>query len=322
LNDPAQDTGSGRGAISAPWRSFASVCLRLVEKFALPIALVLAPLLYQGQVAKQAQEEQKFQLYTNLLSKREEADSAVRMGLFDKLIGTYLERSPGDPGKKLVQLEMLALNFHDALNLNPLFWELGRAIDRMPRGPGRVELVERLDRVAEQVKARQAEMLSIDAFRRMIPVNLTLVDDGSGTQSFPTKPWSDDFEAPFINAAGRQEPHKTCQFKLIVSQKDAKERRVWVEVQPSNCEHKTIGFWVDLYDFPLTNFSRISRTERVAVTLHSYDEDRRFAVLEFLYFPSSRSAAKDKPYVDDLLTRLRAPDAAEAAVPGASAARR
>ena len=155
----------------------------LAEKFALPVALVLLPIIYQAGAAylawssdkaateqtkivteakeRKDQQDQKFQLYTTLLSKREEADAAVRRGLFEKLMGTYLEANPTDPHKKLVELELLALNFHDALNLNPLFWELHRLIEQMPRGERREELREQLDWVAKQVKDRQATVLEI-----------------------------------------------------------------------------------------------------------------------------------------------------------------
>jgi hypothetical protein len=67
------------------------------------------------------------------------------------------------------------------------------------------------------------------------------------------------------------------------------------------------GFWVDPFDFPLVNFSRVSPSERVAVMLDSYDDPKGTARLVLLYFPSSRSAAKDKPYIDDLVNTLLRP---------------
>jgi hypothetical protein len=46
------------------------------------------------------------------------------------------------------------------------------------------------------------------------------------------------------------------------------------------------------------------------------------ARIVFLYFPSSRSGAKDKPYLDDLMARLVHSDAkAAASSPAASAAK-
>jgi hypothetical protein len=64
--------------------------------------------------------------------------------------------------------------------------------------------------------------------------------------------------------------------------------------------------WVDPYDFPLTNFSRVSRSERFSLVLDRYKptDDGGTARLVLLLFPSSRSGAKDRPYIDDLVARL------------------
>ena len=115
----------------------------VLQTLAMPIALVTLPLLYQWKAAendeknrddsrRREQAEQQFRLYTDLMSKREESDTAVRRGLFDKLMGTYLAPTPGDVGKRLVALELLSLNFHDSLNLSPLFWELAADIGKAP----------------------------------------------------------------------------------------------------------------------------------------------------------------------------------------------
>ena len=129
-----------------------------IEKCALPFALMAGPFIFQSMAANEAaakrvadqkrasaelavvqereRAEQKFQLYINLLSKCEESDTTMRLGLFSNLIGNYLERDAKEFGKKLTQLELLLLNFHDSLNLNPLFWELQRRIGEAAKGPG------------------------------------------------------------------------------------------------------------------------------------------------------------------------------------------
>ena len=57
----------------------------------------------------------------------------------------------------------------------------------------------------------------------------------------------------------------------------------------------------------------------VQVVLYRYNNqpDFKTATLVFLYFPSWRSGAKDKPYLDDLLARLAHPPGS---APAASAA--
>lgn len=66
----------------------------------------------------------------------------------------------GDIDQQLVELELLAANFHDSLNLSPLFRQLRRQIDaQAPKN--QVDLMQRLERVASDVKDRQIEALEL-----------------------------------------------------------------------------------------------------------------------------------------------------------------
>lgn len=281
----------------------------------MPIALVTLPLLYQWKAAendeknrddsrRREQAEQQFRLYTDLMSKREESDTAVRRGLFDKLIGTYLAPTPGDLGKRLVALELLSLNFHDSLNLSPLFWELANDIGKTPAGKSRDEFSEHLDRVASQVKTRQASLLEVDGRRQDFDVDLNHSFNGADAPTFQVK-------APRVrddSHNGAEPPPR--EFEVSVVAHDPLHRRLKLTISSPGL--KTLAFWLDPYDFPLVNFSRISRDERIAVVLHRYNNRPEFmsASLVFLYFPSWRSGGKDKPYLDDLIARLAQPSKA------------
>ena len=298
----------------------------MLQTLAMPIALVTLPLLYQWKAAendeknrddsrRREQAEQQFRLYTDLMSKREESDTAVRRGLFDKLIGTYLAPTPGDLGKRLVALELLSLNFHDSLNLSPLFWELANDIGKSPAGKARDEYSEHLDRVASQVKVRQAALLEVDGRRQDFDVDLNHEFAGSDAPSFHVK-------APRVrddSSGGGAEPPPR-EFDVAVVAHDPVHRRLKLTITSPGL--KTLAFWLDPYDFPLVNFSRISRDERIAVVLHRYNNRPEFmsASLVFLYFPSWRSGAKDKPYLDDLIARLAQPPKAVTQSGAASAA--
>ena len=292
----------------------------------MPIALVTLPLLYQWKAAendeknrddsrRREQAEQQFRLYTDLMSKREESDTAVRRGLFDKLIGTYLAPTPGDLGKRLVALELLSLNFHDSLNLSPLFWELANDIGKTPAGKSRDEFSEHLDRVASQVKTRQASLLEVDGRRQDFDVDLNHSFNGADAPTFQVK-------APRVrddSHNGAEPPPR--EFEVSVVAHDPLHRRLKLTISSPGL--KTLAFWLDPYDFPLVNFSRISRDERIAVVLHRYNNRPEFmsASLVFLYFPSWRSGGKDKPYLDDLIARLAQPNKAlTPAAPAGSAA--
>jgi len=83
------------------------------------------------------------------------------------------------------------------------------------------------------------------------------------------------------------------QRRLLVIVKDVATQRAW-------------SFWVDPYDFPLANFTQVSRDERFALLLDSYDDGHGYAKFRLAYFPATRSGAKDRPHVVDILSRLAA----------------
>jgi hypothetical protein len=280
----------------------------------------MAPLLYQRQVAKDAeqarqdanqraeqaridadrlaQREQSYRLYTEMINRREEADTALRRELFTRLMGNYLDPQTRNVEQRLVALEMLSLNFHDTLHLSPLFAELDGLIGLEPR-PRRNRLLAELDRIVSQVKVRQAATLEIDGAKHEWAIQLTDLYDGS-------LPLSERFSLPRPGqpptAAG---PAARREFVVDTISHDPLRRRLYVVVSsPDGGVDRPLGFWIDPYDLPLLSFGRLSATERFAVLLDHYDPNVGFAVLRLIYFPSTRSAAKDRPYIDDLINRL------------------
>ena len=62
------------------------------------------------------------------------------------------------------------------------------------------------------------------------------------------------------------------------------------------------GFWIDPFDFPMVNFTRLSRSERVSVLLQRYEP--RQASVRIIYFASARIGVKDKPFIEDVISEL------------------
>ena len=89
-----------------------------------------------------ANEAQNYRLYTELLSKREDAESALRRDMFMAILEKFFqvgtsEGSKADMDKQLLKLEMLALNFGESLSLSPLFIATDRAIAGLPDPSGK-----------------------------------------------------------------------------------------------------------------------------------------------------------------------------------------
>lgn len=251
-----------------------------------------------------ARAENRSRLYTEMLAKREEADAAVRQGVFDKVMGSYLSPTHGDLQSKTVALELLALNFHDAVNLSPLFWQLDREVSAGPDAQ-RPWLQSELQRIALEIKNRQVALLMPDEHPRPVLVDLRRVVAGGDTFDITVR--LNDPAAP----TGLGE--RSRRFKVDVIGTSPAQRRLQVQVEELRSDFDAAAeqqrrfweFWVDPYDFPLVNFTRLSRDERFAVILDAYQHGA--ATLRFLYFPSSRGGSKDKPYIEDVWAAMRGP---------------
>jgi hypothetical protein len=63
------------------------------------------------------------------------------------------------------------------------------------------------------------------------------------------------------------------------------------------------NFWVDRFDFPLIDNTRLSSDERCAVALSQLTDDGLVQVA-LAYFPGSRASLKEKPYYDEIMNAL------------------
>src|SRR4030081_3412441 len=65
-------------------------------------------------------------LYSELTSRREESESALRKDMFTSIINSFLRSGPATLEQKMLNLELLVYNFHESLNLKPLFLHIER----------------------------------------------------------------------------------------------------------------------------------------------------------------------------------------------------
>ena len=273
----------------------------LIATLAIPAALGLVAHQYQQSQAERQIADARLRLYTELLSKREEADTAVRRGIFDKVLERYL--APGDQGlqAKLVALELLATNFHDSLDLSPLFWQIGRELERAPKNE-RTRLSHELARIADGVKDRQISGLELGSGAQGQASKLV----GLRLDALTTENGKPDIDAALDPFAPRGRT-LTRHLKLWITAHDAPRRRVWaiVDARANQGEKdQRWVFWIETFDFPMVNFTRVSRSERFTVVLQEYDPETVNAKVRLIYFPSARVGAKDKPFIDDVISDL------------------
>src|SRR5687767_3390278 len=86
-------------------------------------AIAVALLGYYTSSILRSSEEQttKQRVYTELTTSREQAESILRKDMFLSIIETFQRPESSSVEAKMLNLELLTYNFHDSLNLKPLF---------------------------------------------------------------------------------------------------------------------------------------------------------------------------------------------------------
>jgi hypothetical protein len=319
---PEKKDGSGGGKA---W-------IELVKVLALPLVTLVLGFWFNASLNDRQQRDTNIRLYTEMQGRREEADSNLRKDMFNSILQTFMTRDPGSRitseeviRQQTLSLELLAANFHESLDIAPLFKDVERRIAVEERATN-AELRQRLESVALQVIERQlttvADVGSVErgdtitgrlkdveaaAFlmfgARTVPNQA--IQPGEGVSRLCMTMTADDGSTHYrqftLEANGLDEGQREVLVRLVVSKLITEE-----ECQDATLDLVANGevdtnFRVGLFDFPMIDNTRLSNSERAAVSLTALTPD--VVSLKVAYFPASRASLKDKPYYDEV-TRL------------------
>jgi hypothetical protein len=260
----------------------------------------------------QQQTDTNQRVYAELMGKREEADVQLRKDMFKSIIDTFLTSTAGQPREDVLKLELLAYNFHDSLDLGPLFKQVYQQIDEhVLTQREKKSYLERLQRVAAVVTGRQISALKEPGQAEERPVDL---------QEFGKKPggitvYEGDMQLPVMGELNKNTTDPDYQprhFVLDLLRPDPKSREIDVRLRvtaPGSSDIKNPevdkNFWVGFFDFPMIDNTRLSHDQRCAVVLNEYDPESNFAQVTIVFFPGDRASLKEKPYYDEVLHTLR-----------------
>jgi hypothetical protein len=265
-------------------------------------AIAVASLGFMGSrtVERQQSAQERIRLYSELMTRREESEATLRKEMFQSIIGSFFEIQSASLETRLLKMELLAQNFHEALNLTPLFKHIGREIASARLGPReRREYETRLSELAREVTRKQ--LIVLEAGGRRHDWTLLLSDsllDGSAAEQLP------DAELTLDGVKRR--------FRLTLSRADPalRELRASLEVEtpaqpsvaPEQTGRYTAEFDIGFYSTPMIDNLRLSNDQRVAVVLTDMNQDG--ASLSLVYFPGSRASLREKPYYEEILQKL------------------
>jgi hypothetical protein len=246
-------------------------------------------------------------LYSELTSRREESESALRKDMFTSIINSFLGAGPQSLEQKLLNLELLVYNFHESLNLKPLFLHIERLIRQ---SPDRREMMTRLERVAEEVAQKQ--MLVIDEGGRSFDATVN-----AKTLSFPST--DGQGEVPFIAKDLVVDGIKrNFRLEVLGATTDLEQLQMRVTVRTEEnggTETTATEFWLGEFDFPMIDNIRLSHDQRLAVVMNAFDASSGLADLTVAYFPGKYAGLREKPYYDEVLQKLLAANRTAAVSP-------
>ncbi len=265
-------------------------------------AIAVASLGFMGSrtLERQQSNEAKLRLYSELMTRREESEATLRKEMFQSIIGSFFDSQSASIEAKTLKMELLAQNFHEALNLAPLFKSLRREIAVAPvPARERRDYEARLSELAREVTRKQ--LIALEAGGQRFDWTILLSDslvNGLTSQTL------EDVELTLDGIKRR--------FRVTIYQADTAQRDLKVGLEIETPEQRgvtsisagrySVDFDVGFFSTPMIDNTRLSNDQRVALVLT--DMNPAGANLSLIYFPGSRASLREKPYYEEILRKL------------------
>jgi hypothetical protein len=259
------------------------------------IALTVLGFITSSALSQRQAIDTNTRLYTELMSRREESESALRKDMCVSIINSFV--NPRDTGlsPSVLNLEMLAYNFHESLNLKPLFEEMRRRVVQAQReaktSAARTEnagYLDRLETVGREIVRRQ--MIVLEGVGKTFDRTIDLTDDPGGTSLEPATLTLEGVPTTFaIDVLGVDRENREIHLGLSIETPDPEQGR----------QTKVATFSVGYFDFPMIDNTRLAGGQRCAVVLNSISDQS--ADITLVLFPGAYASLKEKPYYDEVI---------------------
>ena len=256
-------------------------------------AIAVASLGFIGSrtIERQQSAEAKLRLYSELMTRREESEATLRKEMFQSIIGSFFDASSSSLDVRLLKMELLAQNFHEALSLSPLFLDLRREIQKAPVSAAEKRAYDiRLAELAREVTRKQ--LVVLESGGKRFDWTVLLSDSLLSGQT------SEQLEDVTLELDGI-----TRRFRVTLQSVDsvAREVHVLLEIE-TGPERYAVDFDMGFYSSPMLDNTRLSNDQRVAVVLTDFNSAG--ANIALVYFPGSRASLREKPYYEEILRKL------------------
>jgi hypothetical protein len=289
---------------------------------AMPLVTLIVGSIFSYSLNSRQEADQNSRLYADMMSRREESDSALRKDMFQSILTTFLKKEDKQPKardleQEVLNIELLAYNFHESLDLGPLFKHVQRDLQQTQE---KVDdsLLWRVEKVAKEVKAQQLAVLADSGRVDLADLNVdtmtatfetSTVDPARKKRGGPTlclsiesatgeRHWR-QFSLRFLDFnADRREVEMSLAVSKPLPEKDC-TTIADTKTEQENIEARA-QFWVGLFAFPMIDNTHLSHSERCAVSVTDIPDENNVKIA-VSFFQASRASLKDKLYYDEIL---------------------
>ncbi|MDM7916119.1 MAG: hypothetical protein ACE15D_14575 [Candidatus Eisenbacteria bacterium] len=274
------------------------VVLRSLGGFTTAAAITLLGFITSNALSRRQAADTNTRLYTELMSRREESESALRKDMCVSIINSFLNPRETGLGPQVLNLELLAYNFHESLNLKPLFAEMRRRVvaarDAATTEKEREEneaYLGRLESMAREIVRRQ--LIVLEGVGKRFDRTIDLTGDPIGTSLQPE-----------TLALGSDST--TFTIDVLDVDLETREVRIGLNIETPDPtlgrQTKVASFWISYFDFPMIDNTRLEGGQRCSVVLNAMSEQS--ADLTLVLFPGTYASLKDKPYYNEVIESI------------------
>ena len=268
------------------FRNWLDIVAKLLPGIGAIIAGVLIPLV----IHINAERSRSNQLYAEIVSQREMADTELRAKMFEILMNFFY----GDPdklstGEKLTLLRLLALNFHEFFDLKPLFEGLESRLN--------AENKLKLRNIAKEIIGKQEAMLSH-------------IREGAVFERILYRGEAKGIMVPPEDQKAYRGHRLGIVLEKIGKNNDYIYLRI-IDLPEKNrdiAENVEIKFEANFYDMPFIDNTKLFNTTRFAVILKEIllnQNKEKAARIKIFFFPETYMSGRDRPYLDEMLQQLK-----------------
>jgi hypothetical protein len=294
-------------------------------------------------IGKTSEQSRRAQVYMQVMSEREKADTAIRQEMFKTLLTNYLGSFETDKSqretldsfrRRIMFLDLLNLNFQEYLNAKPLFEDVFSRLEKAKKaerkGGAEYEtlgkLQEDLIEVAKNVASRQSSTLALAGLSRpfdlkrgeVVCVRLYAVDNLRESTAAGSRPL-EGIRRGSCSEAKQQETRRGDKvFSAIdveLQRLSASAARVKVTPQEESFDSgnlisvkrtKPLDFDVSYFDLPYMDNTRLFDGSRFALVLSSLQKEDESADLNVIIFKGDFTSLRDRPLFEEMLQKLNA----------------